>query len=103
MVKRRIKCISCGEIIGWYSVFSHGKDALDMGDPEYNENYGGDAAGEHYCAECFGGAVKKGKTAEKMGRQGGIAVTLPWQGAFRGWGPITRHIDGEGDGSFAGR
>jgi hypothetical protein len=53
MTRRIIKCASCGEVIGNYLVFSHKYDDEDTGSSEYNENYGGDIEGEHYCFNCF--------------------------------------------------
>ena len=34
-------------------MFSHKYDEEDTGNPEYNENYGGDIEGEGYCFNCF--------------------------------------------------
>lgn len=50
---RIIECASCGEEIGRYPVFSHRYDEEDTGDPEYDENYGGEVEEEDYCANCY--------------------------------------------------
>jgi DNA-directed RNA polymerase subunit N (RpoN/RPB10) len=56
---RIIKCTSCGEVIGRYPVYSHKLDEEDTGDPEYNENYGGDIEGDGYCSDCYSALQEK--------------------------------------------
>jgi hypothetical protein len=53
MNHRIIRCVSCGEVVGRYPVFSHAHDEEDTGDAEYNEDYGGKINGDVYCIGCF--------------------------------------------------
>jgi hypothetical protein len=56
---RIIKCVSCGEEVGRYPVFSHAHDEQDTGDAEYNENYGGKIEGGDYCFHCYHAILNK--------------------------------------------
>jgi hypothetical protein len=100
MIHQIKRCVSCGKTIGHYSIFSHAHDEADSGDAEYNNEYGGKIEGEDYCIDCYSAAnaskecdlFLENKSVQK--RQA-IKSNRSFPGTYRGWGPVTRSLDGE--------
>jgi hypothetical protein len=100
-MKQVIRCASCGEIIGQYSVFSHAHDECDSGDPAFNASYGGAVDGERYCTDCHARVMWEYDNGTAVPHNRGRSpAAKPWPGLNRGWGPLTRNIEGEGMGAL---
>jgi hypothetical protein len=60
-----IRCARCGRVIGSYREIvyggEYGDDYCDYGEPEWEENYGGDFDGDSYCEDCYGGLEDAGE------------------------------------------
>jgi hypothetical protein len=64
-----ITCARCGTVVGSVKDYlyggPYGDDRIDYGDPEYNEDYGGDIDGASYCDNCVGAVEEAGDDEEE--------------------------------------